>query len=395
MSTEEENNNLEINKELASNNCQEKSRENLTKKLSCNDVSKEEENYEDSSVNNEKEASDEEDKEASDKEASNNEASDEEASNNEASEEEINEKKDNEKASEEENENENDNCTDNCQEESRKNLTKNDACGISVDKNEIVENICENDEKNIASDKNETKKRGRKKITDKINEVFPSKVIDPSVYCKLCNLNCLTKKKYSKHLMTEMHYNNINKIEIEQLNIIKPNTNTINEKSKKDPYLNKDDEKDINGIGSGITLIFKNNKKKTKLKFDDNKNDMSCSMSDSSNSNPSSDVENNNTVEHNSEHTSARRTKILEFIKKINKTANYETKFIQLLNKIQLTDMKGLTCSIISYEGITVLERQKFVKLINSFKTSLKNKQEKENQTTYNNMPIKDILAFL
>ena len=81
-------------------------------------------------------------------------------------------------------------------------------------------------------------------------------------------------------------------------------------------------------------------------------------------------------------------------MKSLVKDESYNKKFLQLLNKLPLQDLKGITLSIINYEDIPILEKQKFVKIVNIFKQLLQKKKE-QGKTHHNNMNIDDIINFL
>ena len=71
-----------------------------------------------------------------------------------------------------------------------------------------------------------------------------------------------------------------------------------------------------------------------------------------------------------------------------------EPKFLKLLNSLQVSDYQNLSLLIINYDGIPILEKQKFIDVIQKYKNLLIQKYN-QGLTEFNGKSIKNIINFL
>lgn len=218
-------------------------------------------------------------------------------------------------------------------------------------------------------------------------------------YCEICDLVFPTRKEYLKHLISPLHYKNLEKIEIEEFEI------PIDDKVEADPYLNQDDIKKLNqSYGDGISICFKNNDL-LNIKFDDENQDQQEESEEEELEQEESkqqqkepeheqEIEPEQKQEEEKFTISERQTKILIFLKKIENFQDSEKKFLQSLSKLNLDDYKGLITAIISDEYISIKGKQKYIQVLKLFKQLLEKKLE-GGVYYYNSIQIINIINFL
>jgi len=210
-------------------------------------------------------------------------------------------------------------------------------------------------------------------------------------YCEICDLVFSTRKEYLKHLISPLHYKNLEKIEIEEFEI------PIDDKVEADPYLNQDDIKKLNqSYGDGISICFKNNDL-LNIQFDDeNQEQKEPKPEPETEPEPEQEIEPEQQQEEEEEKftISERQTKILIFLKKIENLPDSEKKFLQSLSKLNLDDYKGLITAIISDEYISIKGKQKYIQVLKLFKQLLEKKLE-GGIHYYNSMQIINIINLL
>jgi hypothetical protein len=185
-------------------------------------------------------------------------------------------------------------------------------------------------------------------------------------------------------------YNEKNENNLKKLldNINKSNIPTKdNVKYNKDPYLDNTDKQSFTKIGSGFTICFKQDKKKLSCSY--NKRKVEEKLEEDKKKQKEEELKRTNTPKN-----TIRHNKILQIVEKFSNDSDCDKKFLQVLNKLDLYDLKGLHIAIINYEPIPILQKQVLIKTIGLFKNLLQKKMD-QGYELHNEKKISDIVSIL
>jgi len=163
------------------------------------------------------------------------------------------------------------------------------------------------------------------------------------------------------------------------------NNNIIN---NIDPLLTKKDKLDIKlDMGSFCTIVYNDNSKKKV-------NVITKRVSINENSNEVIEIENTKEMieSRQGNNNTERQEKILRFLRNNSELENHDTKFLQLLRKLNIEDFNGLNSLIITEKRLPILAKQNYLKTIKTF-ISLLIKKKNEGEIMYNNIKIEDIVT--
>tara|TARA_B100001057_G_C22811014_1_gene935402 strand:+ start:42 stop:722 length:681 start_codon:yes stop_codon:yes gene_type:complete len=163
------------------------------------------------------------------------------------------------------------------------------------------------------------------------------------------------------------------------------NNNIIN---NIDPLLTKKDKLDIKlDMGSFCTIVYNDNSKKKV-------NVITKRVSINENSNEVIEIENTKEMieSRQGNNNTERQEKILRFLRNNSELENHDTKFLQLLRKLNVEDFNGLNSLIITEKRLPILAKQNYLKTIKTF-ISLLIKKKNEGEIMYNNIKIEDIVT--
>ena len=249
-------------------------------------------------------------------------------------------------------------------------------------------------------------------------------------YCIQCKKDYNTNEKYKEHLLSIEHLTNINK---ETVCPILSN----NKKNNADPYLNKEEAYTVNNSQlNSFTIIYNDNTSERKII---NKNSINNQQNNTNNKIVSKDKKNNKNVsiditlnkcntyskdeyinknsgystssdksdsevnsicsneesEEDIEHTNfikSRYEKIVTFLITNQTRDDCDTRFLKLLNKLNLLDYECLNSKLIKDSRVTVIAKQKYLKSIKTFINLLVKKKNNGN-THHNSILIEDIIV--
>ena len=223
-------------------------------------------------------------------------------------------------------------------------------------------------------------------------------------YCSTCDKLFQSREELDNHLLSMEHYECIN-----NLANIKP-LKKDNKLYNLDPVLNNSDIDKMNkvDIGTNITIIYNNDNiiKQDIIINTDSVSGINDSTSSIVNindsiSNSNSNVSNNaevNTISNTSnvivETTDDRKKKIIDFLISNANTKESSKNFLKLLNKLSIEDYSGLNNSIIKANDIPVLDKQQYIKTIQTF-INLLIKKKTKGESKHNGYDIQDIVTAI
>jgi len=158
-------------------------------------------------------------------------------------------------------------------------------------------------------------------------------------------------------------------------------------KYQSDPYLNNNDKSKFTNFGSGFTICFKEKKKKLSCSY--NKRQIELKNEAAIAKKKEEEMKKNMIPQNNIRHT-----KILQIVAKFSSDSDANKKFLQVLNKLDIYDLKGLHMAIINYEDIPIIQKQVLVETMNLFKSLLQKKME-QGYELHNDKKIIDIINVL
>ena len=207
--------------------------------------------------------------------------------------------------------------------------------------------------------------------------------------CKMCKVIYKTDARMMKHKISKTHLDNLKNITIEPFDIQENDTHNSNDA---DPFLNKNDINKLKNmnIGDGFDITYKNNDVvKCEYEFEEEKNT-------NIQTEPIATVEPIATEEpiHLPPVITDKQSKILDFLIKNQTHQQVANKFFQVLQKLGLEDLKGLSTHIISNDDIQILIKQKIMKVITIYKETLLKKKE-SGQTHFNKILIEELISLL
>jgi len=219
-----------------------------------------------------------------------------------------------------------------------------------------------------------------KKLVFKINNSDIELDIDNENYNILYNLISNNNDNITLEFNSNTH---IDSFRLSKDNIV--NNNIIN---NIDPLLTKKDKLDIKlDMGSFCTIVYNDNSKKKV-------NVITKKVSINENSNEVIEIENTKEMieSRQGNNNTERQEKILKFLRNNSELENHDTKFLQLLRKLNIEDYNGLNSLIITEKRLPVLAKQNYLKTIKTF-INLLIKKKNEGEIMYNNIKIEDIVT--
>lgn len=175
------------------------------------------------------------------------------------------------------------------------------------------------------------------------------------------------------------------------LDDINKKNNSVNDKEtikyQNDPYLNSNDKSKFTNFGSGFTICFKEKKKKLSCSY--NKRKVELKNEEAIAKKKEEEMKKNMIPQNNIRHT-----KILQIVAKFSSDSDANKKFLQVLNKLDLYDLKGLHMAIINYENIPIIQKQVLVETMKLFKSLLQKKME-QGYELHNDKKIIDLINVL
>ena len=219
--------------------------------------------------------------------------------------------------------------------------------------------------------------------------------------CKICNLKFKTLKAYQKHLSSKTHFEKINSIPIEKLNKPKKEDSSLT----LDPYLDKDDIKKLenNTLGNSFKIQYKNDTF-VNINYDIESND---NTSEIEQTHVSENTEKKEQPEIKKEQpeikkepiqekvvVTQKQIKILQFLIKFQNHKDLNTKTYQILQSIELSDLKGLITHIISTNSINIQNKQTILKIFKLFKQNLLKLKDKQ-INIYKNKSIEQMVSLI
>ena len=175
------------------------------------------------------------------------------------------------------------------------------------------------------------------------------------------------------------------------LNNMNKKENSVNDKDivkyNNDPYLNSNDKSKFTNFGSGFTICFKEKKKKLSCSY--NKRQIELKNEETIAKKKEEEMKKNMIPQNNIRHT-----KILQIVAKFSSDSDANKKFLQVLNKLDLYDLKGLHMAIINYENIPIIQKQVLVETMKLFKSLLQKKME-QGYELHNDKKIIDLINVL
>lgn len=175
------------------------------------------------------------------------------------------------------------------------------------------------------------------------------------------------------------------------LDDINKKNNSVNDKEtikyQNDPYLNSNDKSKFTNFGSGFTICFKEKKKKLSCSY--NKRQVELKNEEAIAKKKEEEMKKNIIPQNNIRHT-----KILQIVAKFSSDSDANKKFLQVLNKLDLYDLKGLHMAIINYENIPIIQKQVLVETMKLFKSLLQKKME-QGYELHNDKKIIDLINVL
>ena len=200
-------------------------------------------------------------------------------------------------------------------------------------------------------------------------------------FCIICDINLETHPNYRKHLCSKSHLMKVDAIQLAdyQLNEDerkKDNTATF----QADPYLSNQEKKEFSPSNSTSTSNSTPNLEPEPSSLPPTP--QPPSYEDSFDPQKSIPI------------PTEKQSKILTLLGKLYTEADAETRFLKLLNSLHVPDYRNLSLLIINYEGIPILEKQKFMDVIQKYKNLLIQKYN-QGLTEFKGKTIKEIINFL
>ena len=215
--------------------------------------------------------------------------------------------------------------------------------------------------------------------------------------CKICNLKFKTLKAYQKHLSSKTHFEKINSLQIEKLNKPKKDSSLI-----LDPYLDKDDIKKLENtnLGNSFKIQYKNDTfVNINYNIESTKTPETTEIKESIFEpkerivEPIKEPEIKKPIQEKVIVTQ-KQIKILQFLIKFQNHTDLSTKTYQILQSIEISDLKGLITHIISTNSINIKNKQTIINIFKIFKQNLLKLKEK-NIDNYKNKSIENIVSLI
>lgn len=221
-----------------------------------------------------------------------------------------------------------------------------------------------------------------KKLVFKINNSDITLDIDNEKYNNLYSLISNNNDNITLEFNSNTH---IDSFKLNKENLVNSN-NIIN---NIDPLLTQKDKLDMKlDMGSFCTIVYNDNSKKKV-------NVITKKVSINENSNQVIEIENTKELiesRQGNNNNTERQEKILRFLRNNSELENHDTKFLQLLRKLNIEDYNGLNSLIITEKRLPVLAKQNYLKTIKTF-INLLIKKKNEGEIMYNNIKIEDIVT--
>lgn len=249
-------------------------------------------------------------------------------------------------------------------------------------------------------------------------------------YCVLCDKTYKSRDEYIVHMMSGDHMAQINKSSFK--NIIdlgeskqKKSQDNINRQNIVDPYLSTKESLSMVDSDNKFTIVYKDGRTEDKVMRVDKKKDkkgVNVGIDESKNTEHEprvdalSPISNVSSTEDNveqryekevvsreddeaarkkkEEEGALRRKKIMVLLGKIQNEEKAVSKFLKILNKLNLEDYKGLNTEIIKDKNIKVLPKQKYLQAIKDF-IGLLVKKKNEGFNAHNGNDIQQIVTNL
>ena len=199
-------------------------------------------------------------------------------------------------------------------------------------------------------------------------------------YCLICEIDLETKENYKKHLCSLIHIQKVDQMEVADFTLQEEEEkkNKLSAAYQADPYLNNTEKEEFNPSSNS-----------------DNSPNNSNSESELPQTQPEPpSYEDSSNLEKSIPIASEKQSKILNLLSKLYNEDDAEAKFLKLLNSLQLPDYRNLSILIINYDGVPILQKQKFMNVIEKYK-SLLIKKNQQGIEEFNGKCIKDIINLL
>ena len=211
-------------------------------------------------------------------------------------------------------------------------------------------------------------------------------------YCLICEIDLETRENYKKHLCTLSHIQKVDDIQVADYTLEEEENkkNKLSAAFQADPYLNKTEKEEFTPSISQLNNSSSNSNSESES--ESNHSQTEQSQSETQPDPPS--YEDSSNLEKSIPIASEKQSKILTLLSKIYNEDDAEPKFLKLLNSLKLPDYRNLSILIINYQGIPILQKQKFMNVIEKYK-SLLIKKNQQGIEEFNGKCIKDIINLL
>ena len=233
----------------------------------------------------------------------------------------------------------------------------------------------------------------------------PKKIESKFEYeCSLCDKGFNTIKEYNKHKLTKEHYQKIDNIKYEEIDLPDDDLNTV-----LDPYLDNDDREALKNsfTGEGISLNFKDNRQYN-INFDTNFDTNSDKKEkitkpldyykEEEEQKRETISEYKNEIKKREETEESNMTnnqkKLMAFLVKISTKPDNHKYFFKSLEGLSLEDYRNLNVLIIRNNDISVSERQKYIQVLRLFKDHLVERFN-QGEDKYRDMDLKTLLDYI
>ena len=244
------------------------------------------------------------------------------------------------------------------------------------------------------------KKFEKKEFLEAHNKKCKPKKIEREYECSLCDKGFNTIKEYNKHKLTKEHYQKIDNIEYEEIDLPDDDLNTV-----LDPYLDNDDREALKNsfTGEGISLNFKDNRQYN-INFDTNSGKKEKITKPLDYYKEEEEQKRETVSEYKNEikkreeteesNMTVNQKKIMEFLIKISNKPDNHKFFFKSLEGLSLDDYRNLNVLIIRNNDISVSERQKYIQVLRLFKKHLVERFE-QGEDKYREMDLKTLLDYI
>jgi len=244
------------------------------------------------------------------------------------------------------------------------------------------------------------KKFEKKEFLEVHNKKCKPKKIEREYECSLCDKGFNTIKEYNKHKLTKEHYQKIDNIEYEEIDLPDDDLNTV-----LDPYLDNDDREALKNsfTGEGISLNFKDNRQYN-INFDTNSGKKEKITKPLDYYKEEEEQKRETVSEYKNEikkreeteesNMTVNQKKIMEFLIKISNKPDNHKFFFKSLEGLSLDDYRNLNVLIIRNNDISVSERQKYIQVLRLFKKHLVERFD-QGEDKYREMDLKTLLDYI